>query len=92
MCQRGQTTERTTDGNTIPDYPWQVVGSDLFELESEQYLIVDYFSRYPEIAKLNSTMSAAIISQLKSIFARHGIPEVVRSDNGIFCSGIFCIC
>ena len=69
--------------NPLPDYPWQMVGSDLFEMSGEHYLlVVDYFSRFPEIAKLTSTTSAAVITSLKSIFARHGIPEVLRSDNG----------
>ena len=67
----------------LPDYPWQVIGTDLFELKGETYLlVVDYFSRYPEIARLSSTTSLAVINVLKSIFARHGIPECVRSDNG----------
>ena len=67
----------------LPDYPWQVIGTDLFELKGASYLlVVDYFSRYPEIAKLTSTTSQAVITVLKSIFARHGIPEVIRSDNG----------
>ena len=67
----------------LPEYPWQVIGTDLFELKGEQYLIVvDYFSRYPEIAKLSTTTSSVIITMLKSMFARHGVPEVVRSDNG----------
>ena len=67
----------------LPDYPWQMVGSDLFELAGEHFLlVVDYFSRYPERAKLASTTSAAVITSLKSIFARHGIPEILRSDNG----------
>ena len=31
----------------LPDYPWQVVGSDLFVLKETQYLlVVDYFSRF----------------------------------------------
>ena len=67
----------------LPDYPWQVVGSDLFELKGEQYLlIVDYFLRFPEVIKMTTTTSAAIITALKSIFSRYGIPEVLRSDNG----------
>lgn len=43
---------------------------------------MDYFSRFFEIAKLTSTTSEAVAEHFKSIFARHGIPEVVRSDNG----------
>jgi transposase InsO family protein len=59
------------------------VGTDLFELNKNNYLlVVDYFSRYPEVVKVTSTTSASIIAVLKSIFARHGIPEIVRSDNG----------
>jgi len=59
------------------------VGTDLFELKGKHYLlVVDYFSRYPEIIKITSTTSASTIVALKAIFSRHGIPEVVRSDNG----------
>lgn len=66
----------------LPDYPWQMVGVDLFELNRDHYLlIVDYFSRYPEVIKLSSTTSNAVINVMKSIFSRHGVPEVVRSDN-----------
>ncbi|GBO25324.1 hypothetical protein AVEN_20958-1 [Araneus ventricosus] len=39
----------------------------------------NYYSRYPEIDRLTS---AEIINHCKSIFSRHGIPDVVRSDNG----------
>ena len=35
-----------------------------------------------ELAKLTSTTSPTIIQHLKSIFARHGVPESVVSDNG----------
>ena len=41
-----------------------------------------YFSWYPKVWKLPSTTSSNIISALKSVFARHGIPEVLRSNNG----------
>ena len=44
-------------------------------------VIIDYFSRFPEVIKLKSTTSRSIIDTLKTIFARYGIPEVVRSDN-----------
>ena len=67
----------------LPDRPWQVVATDLFELKGVDYLIViDYFSRYVEVAAMQkTTKSSEVIRALKSIFARHGIPEQVRSDN-----------
>ena len=67
----------------LPKFPWQVVGTDLFELNKDNYvLVVDYFSRFHEVVKLTSTTSANVISALKSVFSRRGIPEIVRSDNG----------
>ena len=63
---------------------WQMIGIDLFELDNLNYLIVvDYFSRYIELAAMQkTTKSHEVIRALKAIFARHGIPEEVRSDNG----------
>ena len=67
----------------LPDTPWQKVGTDLFEWKQVSYLlVVDYYSRFIEIAKLSSTTSRGVINHLKSIFARHGIPQIVVSDNG----------
>ena len=76
----------------FPKLPWQRVGTDLFEYKGTQYvLVIDYFSHYIEIAKLSSTSSDAIITHLKSMFARHGIPQYVVSDNGPqYSSEIFC--
>ena len=60
----------------VPERPWQTVGSDLFELNGSNYLlVVDYLSAFVEIAKVNNTSSASIVNNLKSMFARHGIPE-----------------
>ena len=69
--------------STLPDLPWQKVGTDLFEYKQKPYLIiVDYYSRFIEIALLSDTSSATVVCHTKSVFARHGIPEVVISDNG----------
>lgn len=66
-----------------PQRPWEVVGTDLFEIKGVHYLVVqDYYSKYPEVAKLNSLKAKETIFRMKDIFARHGIPVVVRSDNG----------
>ncbi|UYV66133.1 FAM120A [Cordylochernes scorpioides] len=37
---------------------------------------------YPEISLLQNLTAQEVIGRLKSIFARHGTPETVRSDNG----------
>ena len=67
----------------VPDRPWSRVAVDLFTLEKKDYVImVDDYSNYFEFNVLNQTTSAAIITSLKSQFARHGIPDEVRSDNG----------
>ena len=47
-----------------------------------ELLTVDYFSQYPEVQQLKNTISSVVIAILKSVFARHGIPEIVCSDNG----------
>ena len=44
--------------------------------------MVDYYSRWIETARRNRTTSEDVIQLTSSIFARHGIPEVVVSDNG----------
>uniref|UniRef100_A0A3B1IFN4 Gypsy retrotransposon integrase-like protein 1 n=1 Tax=Astyanax mexicanus TaxID=7994 RepID=A0A3B1IFN4_ASTMX len=72
----------------LPDRPWQKLGADLFTLKNANYLlVVDYFSRYIEIAQLSPTRCADVIVHLKSVFARHGIPETLITDNGPQFSG-----
>ena len=68
----------------LPQFPWKKVAVDLFHLKGANYIIlVDYFSRFPEVEKLTSTTSGAIIDWVKFIFSRFGIPEMVVSDNGL---------
>ena len=67
----------------LPQLPWQKVAMDLFEWKKKTYLlIVDFYSRYIEIALLNRLTSEEVVAHCQSIFARHGIPEQVVSDNG----------
>ena len=77
--------------STFPSLPWEIIATDLFQWKGHTYLlIVDYFSRYIEISKLTGETSAEVIRHMKSIFARHGIPQKVMSDNGPqFASSLF---
>ena len=52
---------------------------------------MDYCSRYIEIARLDHPTTTEVIVHTKSIFARHGIPEKVITNNGPqFSSNEFC--
>ena len=43
---------------------------------------MDYYSHYIELTKVSSTTSSEVIKHLKSFFSRHGVPQIVVSDNG----------
>ncbi|UYV64896.1 K02A2.6-like, partial [Cordylochernes scorpioides] len=67
----------------FPTRPWQKIGMDLFKFENKWYLVViDYYSRFPEMVQLDRLTASVVVRSCKSIFARHGIPETVVSDNG----------
>lgn len=61
-----------------------------FELNSNSYLIVvDYYSKYPELCLLKDKTAGSVITSMKSMFARHGIPDEVVADNMPFSSKSF---
>lgn len=68
----------------LPARPWQRVAVDIFHCEGGHYLVViDYFSRYIEVANLPKLVTTATVERLKVIFARFGIPETPVTDNGL---------
>ena len=59
-----------------------MVGTDILYVKKRPYLIVvEYFSKFI-INYLPSLTAAQTMRSLRSVFTRHGIPEIVRSDNG----------
>ena len=70
--------------HNVPQIPWFKLGTDIFHFNNKIYLlVVDYFSKFIEIAHLSSGFTAvSVIQHLKSMFARFGIPSVLVSDNG----------
>ena len=82
-CKHKKQNTEPLKPTPFPEYPWQKVAIDLFEWKKTTYvLVVDYYSRYTEVCSLRSTSSASVIHKLKTVFARHGIPESLMSDNG----------
>jgi len=64
--------------------PWSKVGSDIFQLGNRHYIvIVDYFSNFTEVFPLLYNNSEEIIQIFEQVFARHGIPDILITDNGL---------
>lgn len=83
LTHRKQNTKEPLISHEIPTNPWQKVGADVFHFGGESYiLLVDYFSKYIEVMKLQCLRSEEIISKMKRIFVRHGIAISVCTDNG----------
>jgi hypothetical protein len=67
----------------LPDRPWKKLGIDLTgPFTNNEYLLVviDYYSRFPEVEIVRSITSATIINKLRKIFAVHGICNELVSD------------
>ena len=80
---QNQQTAEPLKPTPTPDLPYSMVGSDLFDFENKKYvLIVDYYSKYMDVVELSQTTSSSVINAMKSVFACHGIPQTLRTDNG----------
>ena len=68
----------------VPVTPWTKVGSDLFHLQGNQYLLVtDYTTKYAVIRKLPPTApSGTVVAAHKRIFSELGVPQEIVSDRG----------
>ena len=69
----------------MPKHPWTTLHVDFYgPLQTKEYLLVviDRYLRFPEVDIVHSTKAAAVIPKLDGMFAVHGIPDVLISDNG----------
>ena len=66
----------------VPNRPWSKVVVDLFTLDKTEHIIIvnDYPNAF-ELRALSDMRASSVITSLKSRFARHGIHNIVRSDN-----------
>ena len=68
--------------HVVPELPWQKLGIDIFQLFNKDYLlVVDYYSKFPEVSQLANKSASCVISHLKSQFARYGVPREIVADN-----------
>ena len=69
----------------MPNGPWQKIQVDFYgPLPSGEYLliVIDRYSRYPEVEIVRSTKASSVIPKLDKMFATHGIPATITFDNG----------
>ena len=68
----------------VSNLPWAMAASDIFAFEGHHYLVlVDYYSKYIEVTKLNDLTSQDTIEALKEHFSIHGIPAKLVTDCGV---------
>ena len=67
-----------------PSRPWSRVHVDFAgPLQGKMYfVIVDAHSKWPEVFEMASTTSKKTIDILRYVFAQHGLPDQLVSDNG----------
>lgn len=92
VCQEYQhaNVKEPLMSHDIPSRPWEKIGIDIFTHSNYDYLIeVDYLSGFFEIDRLPTKAVHDIVYCMKQQFARHGIPDIVMSDNSPFNSREF---
>jgi len=94
-CKRCQLFKPQTSNSmtetipTKPGLPFSKVGLDIvgplpLTIKGNQYIIVlvDYLTKWVEAEPTSTIESTDVIYFLSKVFARHGIPEVLITDNG----------
>lgn len=80
-CASVAKTDRKTSLESwpAPEKPWQRVHLDYAGPQDGWYylILVDCFSKWPEVVRTKEITTAATIRMLRSIFARFGIPETL---------------
>ena len=85
ICAKFQNnnSKQPMQSHEIPGRPWSRVSSDLFTLNSRDYIVLaDSYSDFLEVGELRSTISSDDILFPKQQFSPHGIPDVLVTDNG----------
>ena len=68
----------------LPETPWSELSMDFggpYPSGESILVVIDDYSRYPEVEIMNTITTKATVPKLDAIFARHGIPDVLKSDN-----------
>ncbi|KAI2644440.1 Retrovirus-related Pol polyprotein from transposon opus [Labeo rohita] len=89
-CQTQKPAQRREPLMTtpLPEAPWVRIAADICEVGKRNYLVVvDYFSRFIDIAYLPDMSGKTVTLRLSNMFARWGCPDTLVTDNGPQFSG-----
>lgn len=85
-CQSHQSTPPVAPLHpwSWPSHPWDRIHIDFAgPFMGKMYLIiVDAHSKWPEVIEMCNTTAISTIRELRKLFAAHGIPRQLVSDNG----------
>ena len=67
-----------------PSKPWQRLHVDFAGpfMGEHFFILVDAHSKWPEVHRMNTVTASETVKVMRNIFATHGVPEEVVSDNG----------
>lgn len=66
----------------LPQRPFEKLAADIFHLDGQDFLLIaDYYSKMPFVKTLPNLTSQQVIKYMESVFAIHGIPECLMTDN-----------
>ena len=83
LAYRASQTKEPLLQHEVTSRPWAKLAADLCESNGRTLLVVsDYFSNFIEVSRLQAITTQAVVRELKTIFARFGIPETLVTDNG----------
>ena len=69
----------------LPVKPWHSLSIDFagpFPSGDMIMVVIDEYSRYPEVEVISSVSSNTVLPRFETIFARQGIPHTMKSYNG----------
>jgi len=67
-----------------PNKPWSRVHIDFAGPFLNRFflVIVDAFSKWPEVIEMSTSTATKTVEALRHVFAIHGLPDLIVSDNG----------
>uniref|UniRef100_A0A8D8Y6E3 RNA-directed DNA polymerase n=1 Tax=Cacopsylla melanoneura TaxID=428564 RepID=A0A8D8Y6E3_9HEMI len=89
MCQENRPAKPREPllSHELAEQPFQKLSLDIMTFKNVDYLvIIDNYSKWIEMFKLNTKRCSEIIAKLKVLFSTFGIPTSILSDNSPFLS------